>query len=226
MIIIGIGGEKHAGKNTAAQALVEQHGFKEISFAAPLKHLCSEATGIPYIRFDDNNLKDVPFTNQMMFGYSDIVNLVKSAPIVLTQDQCDKLVDRAVNECPTFSTPRQILQYVGTELFRECVDTNYWCNVLAQEVKKYEKVVIPDVRFANERSIIRSLNGDLILIKRESLASSDGHISENQLGDESEYDKVFENNSTVKELHSDINSWYIRKTAMEKLYGKSKHKST
>lgn len=36
MILVGLAGHKRAGKSTVARMLVDEHGFREVSFAAPL----------------------------------------------------------------------------------------------------------------------------------------------------------------------------------------------
>lgn len=63
---------------------------------------------------------------------------------------------------------RRLLQILGTEVCRDCIDPDYW-------IKEYEKIVkskkemyifTPDVRFINELNYIRENEGYLIKIKR------------------------------------------------------------
>jgi hypothetical protein len=87
-------------------------------------------------------------------------------------------------------TPRETMQYVGTECFRECFGSRFphigekiWLMSLQQEMEIMikngkNKIVIPDVRFPNEADLIRQLNGKLIKVIRPALQSNDDHASE------------------------------------------------
>ena len=50
---------------------------------------------------------------------------------------------------------------------------------------------------------MKSLGAILVLVKRHN-NTSDGHSSENDLGEEGEYDYVIENNGTLEELKQRI----------------------
>lgn len=86
---------------------------------------------------------------------------------------------------------RQILQQVGTELFR-----NQLKNVLPElpvqpsdiwvknfelwfESNKEKNILVPDVRFQNEADIIKKLGGILIEVRSKRVQHMDTHISEN-----------------------------------------------
>jgi len=92
-------------------------------------------------------------------------------------------------------TPRETLQFVGTELFREQfgkkfehVDKNIWIKVIKKTLldNPSENYVVTDVRFQNECSMIHELGGVVIKIKRPfqnldnnfSQHSSEIHIDE------------------------------------------------
>ena len=86
-------------------------------------------------------------------------------------------------------TPRKVLQFVGTELFREkmqeilkkAVKGNFWIDVLKRKIKESKKktVVISDVRFQNEADfIINEMDGLLIHIKRPKIDIDTKHTSE------------------------------------------------
>lgn len=56
--ILALTGRRGTGKSTAAQYLVEKYGFKEMSFADPLKKICSIALDTPIVWFTDPKLKE------------------------------------------------------------------------------------------------------------------------------------------------------------------------
>lgn len=89
-------------------------------------------------------------------------------------------------------TPRQILQKVGTELFRQRLpevlpqlnlggDGSLWCHCMRLWLETFEtpqRIVITDVRFRDEEALIRSLGGKIVRIERASRPVSDDHASE------------------------------------------------
>jgi hypothetical protein len=58
--IIGINGVARSGKDTLAGFLVEDHGFDQESFAAPIRQCVSLITGIPMADLIDGPLKEQP----------------------------------------------------------------------------------------------------------------------------------------------------------------------
>jgi hypothetical protein len=84
----------------------------------------------------------------------------------------EKLEDRDYKErvIPSIGkSPRQMMQTLGTEWGRERVNPSLW-TVLAEErinVRlQYRHVVVTDVRFENEASLIRNMGGIIIKIHR------------------------------------------------------------
>lgn len=62
---------------------------------------------------------------------------------------------------------RKLLQYVGTEVYR-AKDPDYWVKLTAETIKKkwyaYDYVLIPDLRFVNEISVLKSMGFDVVHI--------------------------------------------------------------
>lgn len=84
-------------------------------------------------------------------------------------------------DCFGVNTYREVLQYVGTELFRNSVCDDFWIKVnhdRFQTAAKYNKnVFISDVRFQNEVDYIKSNGGHVIVLDRFSDIGST-HASE------------------------------------------------
>lgn len=81
-------------------------------------------------------------------------------------------------------SPRQILQKVGTDLFRTHFSSTIWVDIMKTKLENMsanEKIVISDIRFQNEYDLIGSFeNSFIIQIERNSQKNSlDTHISEN-----------------------------------------------
>lgn len=110
----------------------------------------------------------------------------------------DQVNDGALKETtivpPLNATPRQLMQIIGTDLFRDTftqrfpqMTTGFWAMLLDQTLEdalQYTDVVVDDIRFEDEAAIIRKHRGTLIRIDRHQCDASgaqhkDGHASEN-----------------------------------------------
>lgn len=112
------------------------------------------------------------------------------------------------------TTPRKVLQYVGTELFRErikevipWVGDNFWVEKLKQSYLKLQEkhgknvnVIITDCRFLNEGTAVHKMDGYIIGVVRPSIKSKDAHASEKEI-DLIKKDYLVINDGTINELH-------------------------
>lgn len=62
------------------------------------------------------------------------------------------------------ATPRELMQLVGTDLFRNQYRQDVWIKSIARRVQQYDHVVITDVRFRNEVDWIRQTGGEVWLV--------------------------------------------------------------
>lgn len=78
-------------------------------------------------------------------------------------------------------TPRWALQSLGTEWGRDCIDPDLWVRAWAAAIEGKPRVVVDDVRFANEVAAIRHLGGRVARIVRPRLAAilTDRHAMAN-----------------------------------------------
>lgn len=112
-------------------------------------------------------------------------------------------------------TPRTVLQYVGTEMFRKNIqnllpniEDNFWVNSLINRVLKMENknIVISDVRFQNEAEIIQKNNGLVIKLVRPGIFNKDEHASEKAQESIENYDYLLVNDGTIKELYDKVDT--------------------
>lgn len=81
-------------------------------------------------------------------------------------------------------TPRRLLQTLGTEWGRQTLHPDFWIMCMHKRLSALREleydglVIIPDVRFENEAALIRSMDGVIVHVVREGLASEDSHESE------------------------------------------------
>jgi hypothetical protein len=109
-------------------------------------------------------------------------------------------------------SPRQILQWLGTDILRENIDKNFFTKHMEQRIAKSKAdcIVITDVRFENEAKVIKALGGKIVKITRPNVNTTkhNTHITEQGLPDHL-IDIEIINNGTVEELHTKMKVFCI-----------------
>lgn len=96
-------------------------------------------------------------------------------------------------------TPRWALQRVGTEAMRQGVHADVWVAAMERRLQLAEgRVVVSDVRFANEAAAIRAAGGVLVRVVRPGCEAA-GHASETSTADVCE-DVLLCNDGTLEQL--------------------------
>jgi len=209
-MLIAFSGNKFAGKDTAAEVLIKRHNFKRIGLADKLKDICSEVFNIPRLDMDDPSKKEDPFKTQIYISSNHLENLLRR----LLDDGFEFDYEVALGQiCRDFygkslSSIRDMLQTVGTDIFRNYIKDDIWLEYIKKELSPEKNIVITDARFKNEREYLKNLGAILILVHRPGYDGKSSHISENQLGDSSDYDVVAINDTTISALQSSISMWY------------------
>ena len=141
-MIIGFVGLINSGKDTAADYLVNFHGFRRDSFA--------------------NTLKDAVAA---VFGWDRTLLEGRTKEAREWREQVDPWWAERLG-MPDL-TPRWILQYWGTDVCRKAFHNDIWIASLENKMRKTgDNIVISDVRFPNEIEAIHNSNGLVVRIKR------------------------------------------------------------
>ena len=168
-MIIGISGKKFSGKDTTANIIKKEKPFFEIThFADPIKKCLSDVFDIDILYFNEPSLKEIALDYPIDIDtYLSKLSSYLSIPLN--------------NHSKIAYTPRQLMQYVGTEYVREVNDL-YWINKTISDNKHNEDLIISDVRFNPEVSAIKNLNGIIVNIELvgKDIAYTDNHKSENE----------------------------------------------
>ncbi len=79
-------------------------------------------------------------------------------------------------------TSRELLQYIGTDIFRK-LDPDVWIKSLLRKIKKDspEVALICDVRFKNEILKLQEAGGFIVGLTRDPYNNSDSHSSEKEI---------------------------------------------
>lgn len=197
--IIGFTGKKNSGKNTAADIASDYLAQRKlssyhVSFAQTLKSTCINLFGLDSrLVFgsdqDKNQLTDITWDN--------LPNEIREKYGIKTTVQCD-------NGCTINATGRmtirEVLQVVGTDIFRNMFDDNIWVKAAFNELPDCNCIIFTDVRFPNEANAIKAHHGTIIRINRPT-QSIDSHISETAL-DNYPFDHIIHNTGTLQEFET------------------------
>jgi hypothetical protein len=141
-MIIGFVGFIGCGKDTAADYLVNYHGFRRDSFANTLKDAVAHVFGWDRTLLEGRTTEAREWRETVDQWWATRLNMPKL-------------------------TPRWILQHWGTEVCRTGFHDDIWIASLENRLRKTkDNIVISDVRFPNEMSAIKNAGGLVVRIKR------------------------------------------------------------
>jgi len=175
-------------------------------FASKLKEICSILTGIPVEKFEDQDFKKTFLGEE--WDYQEFKNGINW-------------------DCQL--TVRELLQKVGTDLFRDQLHPNVWINSLFVDYKleneestylnpyptiEYPNWLITDLRFPNEFQAIKDRGGICVRVNRfetqtfynPNVSFPDGipiHASERAL-DDYPFDYEITNKGSIEELIEEV----------------------
>lgn len=180
---------------------------KKMAFADSLKVFCMDYLNIsPLLLWgtnkDKETLTEYKKSQLPLFTCKDILFSTSEETNYVFEDE-------------EFLTVRELLQLVGTELFRK-IDNDYWVKLnmrlISNEPSK--TIIVPDLRFPNEIKALKNSNAYLIYLTRNIHENKDGHSSENSLNDVdlNEFDLVIDNkNKTLEETHEILEKFLVDK---------------
>lgn len=141
-MIVGFVGFIGSGKDTAADYLVNFHGFRRDSFANTLKDAVACVFGWDRTLLEGRTKEAREWREKVDTWWADRLNM------------------------PNL-TPRLMLQLWGTEVCRNGFHDDIWIASLENKMRKTtDNIVISDVRFPNEIKAIHNAGGIVVRIKR------------------------------------------------------------
>jgi hypothetical protein len=201
-MIIGICGFIGAGKDTAADYLVNFHEYRRESFANTLKDAVSAVFGWDRTMLEGRTKEARAWREEVDTWWAERLDM-------------------------PHLTPRWILQYWGTEVCRQGFHDDMWIASLENKLRKtQDNVVISDCRFPNEIAAIKAQGGKIIWVQRgitphwydvasqanrgdtkarEWLKSEGIHASEYSWAG-THFDAIVDNNGTIDSLYQQLRS--------------------
>jgi hypothetical protein len=141
-MLVSITGFIGSGKDTIADYLITEHGFKKESWAGSLKDAVSHVFGWDRELLEGKTKYSREWREQIDPWWSERLSI-------------DKL------------SPRWVLQQWGTEVGRQSFHNDIWIASLENKLlKSKDDIVITDTRFPNELAAIQRLGGITIRVHR------------------------------------------------------------
>lgn len=142
MTIIAFVGLIGSGKDTAAAALIEKHGFVRCSFASSLKDACANIFHWDRTMLEGQTPESREWREQVDEWWAERLSI------------------------PHF-TPRWALQHIGTNILRDTFHKDIWVLSLQRSLlDTNQNVVISDARFQNEIIALRNIGATIVEVRR------------------------------------------------------------
>ncbi len=203
--ILGLTGSKGAGKTTAFGIIKEfRPEVLEITLANKLKNASAEVFGIPRADFDNPAVKEKELDTPVTFDAENVTALIEFFKI--TPD-FDKHVRQHIGK--VLLTPREIAQYVGTEVLRN-VNEDIHCLGATQDLPENGLFCITDLRFWSEFFYFKN-NQEISFVPvyisnraAEAKAALDSHVSEKYVLEIAKKCVRVDNNGSLLELRRQL----------------------
>ena len=134
-MILGVTGLIGSGKDTIADYLVTEHGFKRVRFAASLKDAVSAVFGWDRDMLEGTSRQSRVWREEVDQWWAERLNMPQL-------------------------TPRWVLQHWGTDVLRNHFHTDIWVASVENKLRQtQDDIVITDCRFKNEVDAIKNAGG-------------------------------------------------------------------
>lgn len=173
-MIIGLSGYAQSGKDTVAEHLIKNYGYRRVAFADPIRKALYKLNPV------------VPV------GEFNAIHLAQAVD-GLGWEETKRLSDET----------RRLLQVLGTEVGREMFGVDFWVNQAMGNAGKFDRVVLTDVRYPNEYRAIKSREGIILRIVKPGNSAVNGHSSETAL-DSHAFDGTIVNDGSKEDLFAKI----------------------
>lgn len=209
-------GNKGSGKSTVFDII---RSFRpdaiEVQLAGHLKQVCSEVFEIPLQFFEDQELKEKELDTLAVLTSARAEAIYAGFGIDPTTLETVAVRQHAGR---SFTTPRKIAQYVGTEMLRSAKDSIH-VDIAVEKAKAGSLTVVTDCRFPNELTGFvdafplaerRVLPASVRRSQAEISASKDPHPSEAHVRRIQESCEIkIDNNNTLSDLRRQVQALLV-----------------
>lgn len=194
MSIIGLSGLAGSGKDTVCSILID---------------IFLEKHNILFVRKAYADILKNKIMLDFDLSYEQLYGDLKSAPDIRYPKKSSNISvpdftlyeDGRIKE-ESFWTPREIMQYIGTDCYR-AIDKNFWIKALYKDYTEDSNWIIADCRFEDEVDAVINRDGIHIHIDRD-ITLVNNHISENKKLINYKVDYVINNNMPMDNLIQEL----------------------
>ncbi len=183
--IICVTGKAGSGKDSIADYLVKERNFKRLALADPIRDIIHLLLVMDIENVWDRVLREKPID-------------------FITKSKIDN----------DYWSVRKLLQFTGTDLFRNLVCKKIWIRNLIQRIEPGRNYVTTDIRFPNEIDGVREkIGGEIFFVNvvRDGYAGDVGFLGHESETHELKSEHIIENNGTLKDLYNQIEKILISK---------------
>lgn len=113
-------------------------------------------------------------------------------------------------------SPRQMMQLVGTDMFRQQVHPDFWVRHFVawyESLSRSDNIVVTDIRFQNEVDLLKDLGATIIRVTRPGAETLDLHVSEQGVQTLTGVDVTLDNAGSKEDLwrQVDMAAWQGKK---------------
>ena len=230
MILLGISGQLNSGKDSVAGRFADNLEIVHIALADPMKQFGEQVFGFTddqlwgpsHLRngcderyFKDSSQWILAHDNLKFFSPSFIEKVCGEIDDQYLFSLFDWFENLQLNN-PNLS-PRIMLQTLGTEWGRDCVNEDVWVNYMIRRAANIVErgiagVVVSDVRFKNELEAIRKAGGKLVKVVRpvtdqnalETGVKNHQSESEQKFFDNDQFNFIILNDSSLEDLYDKV----------------------
>lgn len=226
MRIIAISGWKKSGKDTAAEFLIEKHGFDRIAFADPLKVNVSEQFNIKLKDTHDQSKKEQPILSRRVDPKDAFSKMISEYMIKEFRFEDGAIPSTFMYENGTFYgtrgsgypepvywTIRALCILEGST--KRTVDSDYWVSKAVDSAKNgadryefgQENYVIADLRYQSELAALKMALGPddtLVTVRVNRFDTTESNDSSERDLDNAKFDVVIENRESLDSFLSKI----------------------
>lgn len=199
--ILGFAGPKSSGKTTAYDIVRENFPeVQEITLALHMKKVCAKVFNFDEVLCHDPKLKEVLLADPISLEKSHIENIFEKFNITKDQFTYDDHIRPHVGKL--LETPRQVLQYIGTEVLRP-IDDLIHVKFATSNLPDNGILVVTDMRFENEFNYFKdNFEGEFYpyhinCTRAELAAEGDTHPSETDRHKFKHLCKSLDNNRSI-----------------------------
>jgi len=200
--LIGFGGRLTSGKDTAADHLVDAHGWVKVNMSTPLHQMSMVLN--PWLRVSEMERRIIDKKHEIWL----------SSQFYTYQELTAILGYTNAKEVGEY---RSFLQRFGTDVGRKMIDEDLWVKKADEAITAHRlegrDVCITGIRFPNELSMIRDnvvddIPGKLVWVERPGIATpATAHESEKLRS--KDFSLVIENDGTLQDLYAKVEKFLV-----------------